>query len=255
VSPAVALTRDLVIGLGVGLFSGLFGVGGGIVLVPLLVLVMKISQKTAQATSLVVVPMGASVGALTYALGEKVAWWAVTPLILGGLVATFLGTWLVRKTPDRWLSVAFALVLVAAAIRLVWQGVSPEVSVLPELTAVVILGLVLSGFAMGALSSLMGVGGGIIVIPLLVWGFGFGQQLAAGTSLVVMIPLALVGAWRLSAGGLTQWPQGLRIGAGSALGALGGASLALASAEAPLQIAFAGVLVLAASQMLWKARA
>jgi len=248
------LARDLVIGVAVGFFSGLFGVGGGIVLVPFLVVALKVAQKTAQATSLVVVPMGASIGAVTYALGGQVAWWAVLPLLAGGFVATLVGTWLLPKTADRWLTAAFAVLLLAAAIRLVWQGVSPDTSEVAELSALVVAGLVLSGFAMGALSSLMGVGGGIIVIPILVWGFGFSQQLAAGTSLVVMIPLALLGAWRLTKGGWTQWPQGLRIGAGSMVGAFGGASVALVAAEAPLQIAFGGLLVLAGVQMLWKAR-
>lgn len=248
-----SLVAEVTIGLGIGVFSGLFGVGGGIILVPVLVLFLHVAQKNAQATSLVVVPMAASLGALTYALADQVAWGAVLPLIGGGVMGTLLGSALVRRTPDRWLTFFFALLILVAAGRLIWQSVIPHSVDMVALTGWVVLGLMGSGFAMGLLSSFMGVGGGIIVIPLLVAFFGFPQQLAAGTSLVVMIPLALLGAWRLTRGGFTHWGQGLRIGSGAAGGAILGANLALIAAENTLQIAFAVFLVAAAAQMAWKA--
>ena len=106
---------------------------------------------------------------------------------------------------------------------------------------------------MGFLSALLGVGGGIIVIPLLVGLFGFPQQLAAGTSLVAMVPLALFGALRLSRSGFTQWFQGLRLGLASIPGAVGGALLALSVEATVLQVAFAIVLLVAAASMARKA--
>jgi uncharacterized membrane protein YfcA len=107
---------------------------------------------------------------------------------------------------------------------------------------------------MGLLSSFLGVGGGIIVIPILITLFGFTPQLAAGTSLVVMIPIVLLGALRLTKGGFTNWAQGVRIGIPAALAAIGGAALALATQPAIVQIAFAILLVLAGAQMIWRAR-
>ena len=248
-----SLAKDLVLGLVVGVFSGLFGVGGGIVLVPLLVLLMRTEQKEAQATSLVVVAMGASSGALTYALAGSVFWLSVPLLVAGGIVGTWLGTIAVKKVQTRWLQIFFGVLLLAAAIRIGLHSVVSETGFVDEITVGVALGFVASGLAMGFLSALLGVGGGIIVIPLLVAIFGFPQQLAAGTSLVAMIPLALFGALRLTRSGFTQWARGFRIGTGSVLGAIGGASLALIVQASVLHIGFAALLIFAAVNMFIKA--
>jgi uncharacterized membrane protein YfcA len=247
------LVRDLGLGVLVGVFSGLFGVGGGIILVPILVLVFHIAQKRAQATSLVMVAIAAVTGALTYAFGDSVAWLPALPLAVGGIVGTWIGTTFVRRTPDRWLQFGFAALLIVAALRMMWGGLSDQQSVLVELTPPVVIGYLTAGLAMGLLSAFMGVGGGVIVIPILVTFFGFSQQLAAGTSLAVMIPIALLGAVRLTRAGHTDWPQGTRIGIGAAVGAIGGASLALVASGAILQFGFALLLLFAAAQMIRKA--
>jgi uncharacterized membrane protein YfcA len=247
------LIRDLAIGLIVGIFSGLFGVGGGILLVPILVLVFHVAQKQSQATSLVVVALAATTGAITYGFGNSVVWESVAFLLAGGLMGTWLGSAIVVRVQTRWLQLMFGLLLVAAAIRLVVASGDVVSAAVVTLGPWVIAGYVTSGFVMGLLSSLLGIGGGIIVIPLLIAFFGFTQQLAAGTSLVVMVPIALLGAWRLTRAGHTLWGKGTRIGVASALGAVGGASLALVSDAIVMQAAFGVVMVFAASQMLWKA--
>ena len=247
------MIRDLFLGVLVGIFSGVFGVGGGIVLVPILVLLLHVAQKRAQATSLVMVAIAATTGAATYAIGSSVEWAAVPALVLGGLVGTWLGTAVVKRTPDTWLQLAFSGLLLIAAARMVWAGVNPVSAEPVEMTTVVAVGLGLAGLAMGLLSAFLGVGGGVIVIPILVAFFGFSQQLAAGTSLMVMIPIALLGAARLTRAGHTDWGQGSRIGLGAALGAVGGATLALALDQSILQIGFAILLVFAAVQMTRKA--
>lgn len=246
---------DISAGLVVGALSGAFGVGGGIVLVPLLVLLRGVAQKTAQATSLVVVPIAAVSGAITYAIGGSVWWPAVGPLIAGGILGVLVGTYALVRTPDKWLSFAFALLLIVVAGRLVWLGVTgSETSDIADLSAGWIAAYLAAGLAMGIASSLLGVGAGIIVIPLLVTFFGFSQALAAGTSLTVMIPIALLGAWRLTSAGFTNWGQGARIGLPAAASAIGGASIALIADESYLQIGFALILVWAAVELVRKAR-
>jgi uncharacterized membrane protein YfcA len=245
--------RDIGIGLLVGLFSGLFGVGGGVILVPLLVLLFAVEQKRAQATSLVAVALAAVAGATTYSFGFSVVWEAAPFLIAGGLIGTWVGSALVVRIATRWLQLGFSLLLVGAASRLVFLSFSDGVSNVPDLGAGVVLAYLLAGLAMGLLSSLLGVGGGIVVVPLLVTFFGFSQQLAQGTSLVAMVPVALLGAWRLTTSGFTQWGQGIRIGGAAAAGAVGGATVALVTASSPLQIGFAALLVFAATQLVGKA--
>jgi len=106
---------------------------------------------------------------------------------------------------------------------------------------------------MGLLSAFMGVGGGVIIIPILITFFGFTQQLAAGTSLLVMIPIALIGALRLTKAGYTDWSQGLRIGFAAVLGVVAGASVALVLQGSILEIGFAFLLVFTGVQMVRKA--
>ena len=254
IEPKIPFWRDIAIGAVTGLTSGMFGVGGGIILVPILVILFKVNQHKAQATSLVVVALAAVTGAITYSLADSVSWLAVPFLIAGGLVGTLLGTMAVKKVKDRILKLVFGAFLILVSIRIVIQSLEA----LPLDTASVGLEFgpvfLLVGLAMGLLSSFLGVGGGIIVIPILITLFGFTPQLAAGTSLVVMIPIVLLGALRLTKGGFTNWAQGVRIGIPAALAAIGGAALALATQPAIVQIAFAILLVLAGAQMIWRAR-
>jgi uncharacterized membrane protein YfcA len=254
IEPKIPIWKDIAIGAVTGLTSGLFGVGGGIILVPILVILFKVNQHKAQATSLVVVALAAVTGAMTYALADSVAWLAVPFLIAGGLVGTLLGTIAVKKVKDRILKLVFGIFLVFVAIRITIQSL--DSTALTTASAGLEFGPIylLVGLAMGLLSSFLGVGGGIIVIPILITVFGFTPQLAAGTSLVVMIPIVLLGALRLTKGGFTNWGQGVRIGIPAAISAIGGAALALATQPAIVQIAFAILLVLAGAQMIWRAR-
>jgi len=245
--------RDAGIGLLVGVFSGLFGLGGGVILVPLLVLLFAVEQRRAQATSLVVVAIAAVSGAISYSIGASVVWESVPFLIAGGLFGVWIGSILVLKVAVRWLQIALALLMVVAAVRLVFESFDDSDSVVPELEIGIALGYLAAGLLMGLVSSMLGVGGGVVVVPMLVTLFGFSQQLAQGTSLVVIVPLALLGAWRLTKSGFTQWGQGLRIGLAAAVGAVGGAAIALAIASQALQIGFAAVLVFAAVQLVRKA--
>jgi uncharacterized membrane protein YfcA len=114
----------------------------------------------------------------------------------------------------------------------------------------VVLGYIASGVAMGLLSALFGIGGGIIVIPILVTFFGFSQQLAAGTSLVVMAPIAIFGAWRQSVTGATDWQVGLRFGLASIPGGVVGALIAVAVSGSVVRSAFALVILVVGFQML-----
>ena len=256
---ALPQVRDVGIGTGIGAFSGLLGVGGGLLLVPLLVLTRGMEQKRAQATSLVMVFTAAAGGAVTYALNSSIAWLPAVFIVVGGLTGSWIGTHTVQRTPDHWLQLAFGVLLALVAVRL---ALTPSAgpggaNVIPTLTVLAGLGYVLSGVAMGFLSALFGIGGGIILIPILVTGFGYQQQLASGTSLAVMFPIALLGAVRLSRVGLTQWPLGLRFGIGSIAGAVIGALLALSLPAEVLRIIFAVVMVFISYRMIrqgWRAR-
>lgn len=219
---------DLGVGFGVGAFSGLLGVGGGILLVPFLVLVRSFNQKRAQATSLVMVACAALFGALTYALDGQVMWLPALLLLAGGFLGSLVGSHLVVRSPNHVLQGAFAVLMVVVAVYLLIGAPDASDADVVEISIAVAAGYAMAGLVMGILSALFGIGGGIVLIPILVGLFGYSQQLAAGTSLAVMCVVALVGAVRLTSPGLTDWRSGLTFGIASIPGALVGAAIALA---------------------------
>jgi uncharacterized membrane protein YfcA len=115
VRPVVALPA---IGLAAGFFSALFGVGGGIVVVPLLVLLLGYSTRWATGTSLAAIAFTSLFGMAAYgALGE-VSWPDAVLVGFPAMFGTLLGTWAQQKVPTRILTMLFSLLLVAVAIRL-----------------------------------------------------------------------------------------------------------------------------------------
>jgi uncharacterized protein len=113
--------RLILIGLAAGFFSALFGVGGGIIIVPLLIIVAHWDLRPATATSLAAIGITATAGVIAYAIhGDVQADYAAllgVPAAMGALA----GTTLQQRLPVRTLSYGFALLLVGIAIRMLVQ--------------------------------------------------------------------------------------------------------------------------------------
>ena len=87
--------------------------------------------------------------------------------------------------------------------------------------------VILTGFVIGALSGVIGVGGGIFLVPIMVLGFRLDQQLAQGTSLAAILPSSITGGATHASQGNVLWRPALQMAAGGVLGATVGAALAL----------------------------
>lgn len=111
----------VLVGLIAGLASGLFGVGGGIVMVPLLVIAMRVRQHEAHATSLAAIVPIALVGAITFALGDQIHVGLAALLALGALAGAPLGARIMARLPERELKTAFGLLSVAVGVPLLWS--------------------------------------------------------------------------------------------------------------------------------------
>ena len=107
----------------------------------------------------------------------------------------------------------------------------------------------LIGLLAGVVAGMLGVGGGILFVPALTLGLGLGQVEAEATSLLAVVPVALVGAWRQERYGNVALKEAAVIGALSALGVLSGVVLANALPTRVLKIAFAALLLLNAYQL------
>ena len=112
---------------------------------------------------------------------------------------------------------------------------------------------VVLGLAAGVLAGMFGVGGGILFVPTLV-ALGLSQHDATGTSLLAIIPTALVGTWRQTRYGNVRWRGALVIGVAAAVAAQGGVAVAESLSGPTLRKLFAGFLALVAVQIAWRAR-
>ena len=119
----LALDPKLVaIGLGGGLLSGLLGVGGGIVMVPLLVLWAGYAQRQAHAISLgAIIPISIA-GIATYGVAGEVRWWEALGLAAGAVVGAPIGAGLLARIDERLLKIIFGTFLVAVAVLLGARG-------------------------------------------------------------------------------------------------------------------------------------
>ena len=115
------------------------------------------------------------------------------------------------------------------------------------------LGAILLGFAAGAVGGLLGVGGGILFVPALSLLLGLSHLEAEATSLLAIIPVAIVGAWRQHGYGNVRVRDGLLIGALSVGGAVLGSVIANNLPERALEIGFACLVLLVAGQLAWRA--
>lgn len=181
----------ILVGLAAGLLSGLFGIGGGTIIVPALALWLGMNQKLAAGTSVAAILPTAVVGAISYGVQGHVDWIAALCLAFGIVLGAQLGTYLLARLPlgvIQWAFMCFLLVVIVSLWLVVPQRDS-EIGI--GVLSVVML--VLTGFVTGVLSGVLGVGGGIIVVPVLMFFFGASDLVAKGSSLVMMIPGSISG--------------------------------------------------------------
>ena len=235
------------IGAAGGVLSGLFAIGGGILMVPLLIWRAHLGQRQAAATSLVAVIPAAAVSSATYLAHGDVSI-AGAALVAPGAVA---GSHLLRRLPLAWLRWMFIAFIVANAVRLL--AVAPERGHPVHLTAGVALGYAGLGLVVGTASGLFGIGGGIIAVPLLISGFAVSDLTAKGTALLVSIPASVAGTVTSRRSGLVDVRAGLIVGTAAAAASVPAVYAALVIPAALSGILFAVLLLAVAVQLVIKA--
>lgn len=183
--PKPRVVALILVGIAAGYLSGLFGVGGGIIVVPLL-LMLGLDQRLAAGTSVAAILPTSIVGAIGYAISGNVDWLAGLMLAIGIVVGAQLGTYLLSRMPKDVLFWMFVVFLAIVIVNL-WLSV-PQRDAEIDIDVWTGAALVLTGLITGILSGLLGVGGGIIVVPVLMFFFGASDLIAKGTSLLMMVP-------------------------------------------------------------------
>lgn len=245
---AARLLAYVAIGAVAGFLSGLFGVGGGVLIVPALMLVLRMPQKLASGTSLLAVAPLSFGGMLTYAASGQIDWAASLFVAIGAVAGGAIGSALLHRLPSVVISWVFIAAMLAVAVQLFFEEPSRG---LPRLLGPLDLVLLVTiGLVAGILAGLIGVGGGIIIVPALIVVAGFGDLAAKGGSLVALLPNAL------STSVLNLRRRGADLVAGLTIGVVG-AGLAVLGAHAAAwidprsgAILFAVFLLLVAAQLI-----
>ena len=245
-------------GLAVGVSLGLIGAGGAILSMPIFVLVLGHGTQVAILEALVVTGVIAAFSAMRSALAKSVDYARALVFAAPGLVGAWIGGPLGHALEDRVQAGLFAALAVVAAWRLLRpRAEEPASEDAPPLRGQALVVAVLTGFAIGVLTAVLGVGGGFLLVPALVLVTRVPIKLAVGTSLVVIAVNAAVAyasnAWSApeAVEGVAWSAVAIVAGFGIA-GSLVGARLSTKLPPAVLRKAFAGVLVLVAVAVLVK---
>ena len=246
--------QGAVLGVAAGFIGGLFGVGGGLLVVPGLVLWLHFDQRRAGATSLATIVASSSAAVTRFAVDGAVAFDTAAVLFIGAGLGAFVGARLSGRIPNYWLARGFVTIVLLSAARLAFGsggGGSGDALVAgpAEPASLIAVGLVA-----GVLSATLGVGGGVVFVPALVALLGFEQQVSQGTSLAVILPTVLIGTTVHARAGRVDWNVAIAAGLGGVLGGLAGAHVALGLPESVLRRMFAVFLLLMAARMVGKTR-
>ena len=246
--PLYELVTMLGLGATLGFLGGLFGIGGGIIVIPLLVLGFGMDQAVAQGTALVMMVPNLLIAWFRYNQRQPVAW--RTALQTGTLAC--LSTWLVAQVatslaPDvmRTVFAVFLLLLSLRMLVLSRIGAVPKEPVQrnPHLMPLV-------GIAGGSSMGLLGVGGGLVATPLFTGWFGQKQTVAQSLSLALVAPSSIIALLTYSQAGRVDWSIGLPLAVGGLFTVSAGVELALRLPERRMRAAFAWMLLCTALWLL-----
>jgi uncharacterized membrane protein YfcA len=262
------------LGVVVGTYGTLVGVGGGFLIVPLLLIIYKLPPAAAAATSLVVVLLNAASGSVTYIRRGRVD--IRTGLLLAAATvpgAFFIGPELAERIPDRAFKIGFGVFLLAMATLLFLRperkssstGGGPRKGIWMlrrtfrdgsgasmDYEFDVVLAVVLS-FAVGVLSSMLGIGGGIVHVPALIHFMSFPVHVATATSQFVLAFTAAAGVAKYASGGHVVWPLAAVIGVGVIVGAQVGARLSHRMKGGRIIRLLVLAIVLLGGRLIWSA--
>ena len=262
IAPALA-------GVFVGVMSGLLGVGGGTIMVPIFRLAFGMSPLVSTATSLfAIIPTSIS-GVVAHARAKTCVPKLGLALGAGGAVMSPMGVWLASVSPG-WLVICVAAIVIGfSAFKMFKKAVkcapapragraggnvqaasAKAVPDQPVLSRKQYLQGACIGLVAGLASGYVGVGGGFIMVPLMLAVLDIPMSLASGTSLIAIMILAIPGVIEQGLLGNIDYLAGIAIVVGSIPGALVGARLVRVVPERQLRFIFGGFLLVAAVMLM-----
>lgn len=179
----------VVVGCGAGFLGGLFGIGGGFIMVPVLIFSYEHSTVSpsvlthiAIGTSLFVVLFTSLSSSYQHGKQKNIVWRAVFIIGLSSALTAFGTARVAAALSGMHLRVAFAIIVMVAAIRMLTESEKKAQQKLELLSGPSTIGLILTGFAAGVVSALAGIGGGVFTVPMMYYFLKMPLKLAIGTS-------------------------------------------------------------------------
>lgn len=252
------------VGVIIGIASGLLGIGGGTVMVPIFRLAFGMSATVSTATSLfAIIPTSIS-GAVSHVKGKTCIPALGIAAGLGGALMSPVGVWLAQLSPDWLVMLAAALIIGYSAVNMFKKAIRMKPATeapracqpAGAADAAAAAGISLSrkqllqgaaiGLVAGLASGYVGVGGGFIMVPLMLSVIGIPMRKASGTSLIAVMILAIPGVIEQAILGNINYLAGIAVVIGTIPGAVIGARLVTKVPERTLRFAFGCFLIVAA---------
>lgn len=241
----------------VGLTLGLFGGGGSILAVPLMVYLVGVpSAHLALGTSAVAVAANALASLFSHARRGNVRWRCAAIYSSAGVGGAFLGSSVGKLIDGEKLLFLFALLMIVVGVLMV-RSRGRSVSSAPACTLENAPKTIGYGAATGAFSGFFGIGGGFLIVPGLIAATGMPILSAVGSSLVAVTAFGLTTALNYAASGFVDWPlAAVFVGGGIGGGMLGAfAANQISKNRGLLSILFATLIFIVAAYMLWRSAA
>lgn len=248
---SVRFSHAALVGVAAGLLGGLFGVGGGLIIVPGLVGFAKMERRLAHGTSLAATLPIALASLVTYLSHGNVDWAVAFFLATGAIVGAIVGTQLLHVIPKTVLVLVFVITVLATATRLL---ITSDTSGRADLTVAMALALVGVGFVTGTLAGLLGIGGGVIMVPAMVVGLGMVPAVAKGTSVAVIVPTSIMGTIRNRKKANVDLRVAAVVGGFGAVTAVIGGTISDRLSDKTSNVMFAALLLFVALTQLWSLR-
>ncbi len=238
------------VGLVTGLFSGLFGVGGAVIVVPCLTTILKFDQRVASGTSLLALLPMAVVGAIAYELQGAGGFFIGLVVGAGAVVGGLIGSWLLARIPAKVLAWLFIVCIFAVVVQMFF--VTPIRDPAPDLTWPLGIVLFAIGIGAGVLSGLLGIGGGIVLVPAMILGLHLSDIVTKCASLIAIIPNSISTTIANATRKNVDVKAGFVIGAAGTITSIIGTIIATSIPPQAATIAYASVMLLMALQMIFQ---
>ncbi|MFH0888812.1 MAG: sulfite exporter TauE/SafE family protein [Planctomycetota bacterium] len=243
-------------GILTGFLGTLIGIGGGVFLIPFLLLVCHLNPQFAIGTSLFVIVFNAFSGTLAYARYKRIQYSIGLLIIAYSIPGIILGAYISSFFNNRIFKIIFSVILILIAINLLIKNNTSQKHKDNPFTPIKLnrrknIILFFIGLSSGFVAASLGIGGGVIHVPVLIYFLSMPVQLATATSQFILLNTALLSIIPHAIMNHIDYPKGFLLGSGAFIGAQIGAYISSKISSRLIIIILGSMLIIVAIKLLW----